>query len=499
MRNRTTSHRRAAVLLALLALTAGCAPTRPQYYSGLRAGRLEAYRRWESQSQEELTRPSIEGKLNLEEAVRLSLLYSPQLQAALEQRKVAHGRIEEAYSSVLPTVDLNANYTRLDQVTTIDLGVDSFQMGAKDNYSYQVRVTQPLFKGGAVSIARRAARVYSYLSDETINATAQSVIFQVAAAYYDTVLAEHLIGVQEAALEFAQANLKDVEARRRHGAAREYDVLRARVDVSNVEADLSEQRNQRDIASTRLLRAIGASQRSSVELTTDVTYEETSPDFLDAVRTAFENRPDIYKAALSLDLQQEAVNEAYTHYWPRLEAYYWHLWAKPDPHESNVIAWGRQWQAGLSLTWPLFDGLAREGKIIQQEALLSQAAIMLSDSEEQAIQEIRNAVLQLQNAEEIVRSQKLNVDQAERALELAQVGYREGANTQLEVLDARAALTRTQGLYYSALHRHVKARLDLRRAKGILGPRAGSQELANSGYLADPQGVPPGLPENETP
>ena len=470
-----------------LLLATGCAPSRARYYSGLRASRLQAYHRWERQNREELTRPKIEGELSLEEAVRLSLEYSPQLQAALEGKARARGRLIEAYSEALPTVEVSADYTRLDQVFSVDLGVESFQVGDKDNYSYRIRITQPLFKGGTIPIAQRSARLFSYLSDEVVRGTAHNVIFQVARAYYDTLLAEHLIEVQEAALESAQAHLKDVDVRRQQGVATEYDVLRARVDVSNVQADLIEQRNRLDLARTSLLRAIGVSQRSSIELTTDLSYQEIAPDFFEAVKGAFENRPDIYQAVLNLDLQHEAVNEAYTHYLPRLEAYYWRLWAKPDPHVASMIEWGRQWQAGLSLTWTLFDGLAREGKIIQQNALLRQRQILLSDAEEQAIQEIRNAVLELQNAEELVQSQGLNLDRAQRALKLVQIGYREGVNTELEVLDGGAALTRTRGLYHTALHRHVAARLDLQRAMGILGPRGGTQgvpeQIGIPGYI----------------
>ena len=406
--------------------------------------------------------------------MRLALRYNPQLQAAVEEKERARGRILEAYSTALPRLDVSAGYTRLDQVNSVSTGTTTFEVGDRDNYSFQVQVTQPLYRGGAIGIALRAARLFSYLSDERVRGTAQSVVYQVAQAYYDTALAERLIEVQQAALESAEANQEDVRLSRLHGFATEYDVVRARVDVANVEAELLEQTNRRDLARIRLLRGMGASQQSSVELTTAISYEKAEPDFFDAVRTAFQTRPEIYQAALNLDLQQEALNEAYTHYLPNVDAYYRNLWSRPEPRQ-NRVEWGRQWQAGVMITWPLFDGLAREGRIIQQKALLRQAGILLSDSEEQAIQEISNALLELQNADELVRLQELNVGRAERALELVRAGYREGVNTQLEVLDAQAALTRTRGLCQTALHRHVSARLDLQRAVGILGPPAGSQ------------------------
>jgi hypothetical protein len=70
--------------------------------------------------------------------------------------------------------------------------------------------------------------------------------------YYDVVLANHLYEVQVEALDFAQANLKDVIAREQAGVAIPFDELRARVEVSNVEADMIQQRNKLNRSRTAL-------------------------------------------------------------------------------------------------------------------------------------------------------------------------------------------------------------------------------------------------------
>jgi outer membrane protein TolC len=208
-----------------------------------------------------------------------------------------------------------------------------------------------------------------------------------------------------------------------------------------------------------------------------------SPVYEEAVEEAFASRPELYQAELDLRLQKETLRGYYADYWPDLEAWAWHTWAKPDPHEATNIAWDRQWQAGLRLTWELFDGLRREGRIVQQKAALRQSAIHLTDTEQAVLQEVRNAVLDLNDAEELVESQRLNLERANEALRLVSIGAREGVNTPLEVLDARSALTHARGLYYQALHTHSMARLAYRRAVGLLGPAPGVGEV--------PQECPP--------
>jgi outer membrane protein TolC len=249
------------------------------------------------------------------------------------------------------------------------------------------------------------------------------------------------------------------------------------VDVSNTQADLSEQKRLRDISRTGLLRALGVDQDSQVDLVTPLTYDDQEPpSFAQAVQAAFYNRPDIYQAAIALDLQELALRDAKTRWWPRLDAYFWDMLASPDPHGSSG-SWGTQWQAGLGLMWTAFDGLAREGRIIQQQALLRQSEIQLDDAEQQVLLELRDALLELQSARELVESQKLNLERANRALELVIEAYNVKVRTEVEVLDAQAALTRAKALHYGALHRHASAKLALRRAMGFLSPPPGAESV----------------------
>ncbi len=135
--------------------------------------------------------------------------------------------------------------------------------------------------------------------------------------------------------------------------------------------------------------------------------------------------------------------------------------------------WGDAWTAGVTVRWPLFDGLRREGRVQREKATLNQKKIQLTDTEEQALLEIRQAVLNVRSAAEFVGSQGLNRAKAREALGLVEVGYREGINSEVEVTDARAAFTKAIGLYYQAVYDHKIAGLDLQKAVGTLGPSAG--------------------------
>jgi len=459
----------------------GCFPPRSEVYSELNRSRLSAYTQWQRETREEEKLPRMQGDLSVEDAIKVALTYSPTLAAVLEEKEKARGQVLRAYGEALASVDLKADYTRFDQVSSFESPFGSFAFGDVNNWSYQVSVTQPLYKGGSIPAAIRGAQLMRFLSDEAVRQAVQDVILAVARAYDDVLLAERLHEVQEQALVFAEANLKDVMAREKAGLAMPFDTLRARVEVSNVQADLIRQRNLLNRARAALFLAMGVSQRSVVALTDELTYVPMEPSFDQAVKTAFMNRPELYQGELDVRLQEEALRVYRSDYLPSLEAWGWHKWAKPDPHDSLNIEWDTQWMAGLRLTWALFDGLRREGRIVRQKAQLRQSAIRLSDTEQRILEEIRSAIYDVYDARELVESQRLNIERANEALRLVTVGAAEGVNTELEVLDARSALTRARGLYYQALHAHATARLALQRAMGLLGPPPGAERVPERG------------------
>jgi len=470
-----------AAVAAVFALNgAGCFPSRESAYSDVRGSRLHSYALWRGEAELANALPRAAGNLSIEDSVRLALAYSPTLQSIVQEQEKARGQVWTALSDALPAVDFAADYTRLDQVSTVNFGGSSVQVGSRDNWSYQVNVTQPLFRG-SLSYALTGARLFQCLTDEKVRQAVQDVVFQVAVAYYDAVLAQHLYQVQVEALQFAEANLRDVSVRQEAGVAIPFDVLRARVEVSNVQADMIQQRNTMNRARTALFKGMGVSQKSDVTLTGELAYNPTTPDLEEAVRTAYMNRPELYQGEFDLRFQRAALQVLRSKYLPELEAWGTQLWAEPNPHDSSDLGWGRRWTAGLRLRWTLFDGLLREGNIIQQKAVLRQSQIRLADTEQAVVQQVANAMLDLADADELVRSQQLNLERANEALRLVTIGAQEGVNTELEVLDARSALTRARGLYYTALHSHVVACLTLQQAIGMMAPPTGQGTVPKEG------------------
>lgn len=446
----------------------GCVSSE-QFYQEVSLSRDAAYRQWKSRREiQKESQIRISGRLSMEDCLKLTLVNNKALQRVVQEKEIARGERLKSYSAILPTVGLSGDYTRLDEVASFDIDGQTVALGDVDNYSAGLRVTQPLFAGGSIPAKINAGKLFSLLADQTVRAAAQEVIFSASQGYYDVLLSQHLFEISADAVRSAQAHLDSVKQRRQGGVASDFDVLRAEVELSNFHAELIQNKNAINVAKVQLLRIMGVSQDSDFVLSDTLVYTPSGMTMEAAVERAFRNRPDLFGRHFDIKLQKELLDIARSRYWPSISGFYEKTWARPDPRNNTRIEWGRAWQMGVVATLPIFDGLSREGEIIQQKARLKQAQIDLIDAEETTLFELTKALLNIEDAAEFVESQRLNLTRAEEGSRLADIGYREGINTQVEVIDAESALTRAMSLYYQAIYSHIIAKLDLQKAMGVL-------------------------------
>jgi outer membrane protein len=450
----------------------GCVDS-DKYYEDVGLSRETAFRQWKSRKErQEKSQPVINGQLNVADCMKLALVNNKVLQRVIQEKEIARGERLKSYSAILPSVDLTGNYTRLDEVTSFEIetpaGKEKIQFGDVDTYSAVLTVTQPIYAGGSIPARINSAKLMSLLTDETVRAAVQDVVYAAEHAYYDVLLSQHLLNISTDAVRSAQAHLENVKQRQRGGVAADFDVLRAEVELSNFQAEYIQNKNAINIAEANLIKIMGVSQDSDFVLSDKLLYVPSSTTMEQAVETAYRNRPDLLGKEFDIKMQKELLKVARSQYFPMISGFYSNNWAKPDPHNLLEIEWGHAWQAGLQANVPIFDGFQREGDIVAQKARLKQGQIDLIDAEETTLFELTKAQLGIENAAEFIESQELNLTRAQEGLRLAEVGYKEGTNTQVEMIDAQAALTTAKANHYQAIYAHIIAKLDLQKAMGTL-------------------------------
>lgn len=454
--------------VGLLLMLAGCL-SKEAVFNDIYASRKAAYESWKSQKENQDKQPLLKGPLSINTAVELAVRNNKELLAMQLEIEAASGRVMEAASAAIPRLRLEDSFRRQNRRSESN----GAPFGARDSYQQDLVLSQPLFHGGAIWAGIRGSQLYAYIAEQRVATTRQTVVFDTTRQYYDVLLAEQLVKVSQGDHDQSVAHLRDVEKKRAAGVSSEYDVLRAQVDVSNVDAQLIERQNQLHLAVTTLLKTMGVSLESKVTMSDQLTYAPYTESLDDAVKAAYENRPEILQAELAVRLNREAWREAIAGYLPQIDGNFTRTWARPTPIDSTVDKWGKSWSAGVTASLPLFD-LSIPARVRQADASLRQSVIQLAGQEEQVLLDVKQALYNLQDATTLVQSQQDNLRRAKEAERLVKAGYDAGVNTELEVLDARQASSQSQAFYYQAVARYEQARLQLERAKGMLKNNVGA-------------------------
>jgi len=155
---------------------------------------------------------------------------------------------------------------------------------------------------------------------------------------------------------------------------------------------------------------------------------------------------------------------------PRLEFRGGYGWKDFETGDTSLD--GKEWNAGLFLSFPFFDGMKTRGRVAQAESDLRSIRIDEGKLSDSIALQARQAMNALQESKEIVDALSGTVRQAEKLLFLSEKGYELGVKIRLEVEDAELKLQQARGNLSQAWRDYRAARVNLLWVMGVLGESA---------------------------
>ncbi len=345
--------------------------------------------------------------------------------------------------------------------------VRGLPFGRPNTYVSLFQVTQPLFAGGRISGARNAAQHAQAATEHQLNETEADIVLQVRVAYLNVVLAQRLRTIAADGRRIAAEHLRQVDLFRQAGTASEFDLLRARVDLENREPAVVQAENLARVAMLELKRLVNLPADAPVTLTS--TFD-TQPVEVDegALANLIADRPALLAAREMVALRQAGLKSATGEWFPTVAAQanlaFYAYPAKVAP--PGFSQWRKDWSLALAVSWPLFDGFARNGRVSEARALLSEARSQQAMLEEALRVELSQAVGDYQTAVAQLRARQETSRLAQETNDLADLRYRNGLATQLEASDAALVLDQARVNEVQALADYVKSLARLERLGG---------------------------------
>jgi outer membrane protein len=414
-------------------------------------------------------------RVTLEDAQARAEQASHRLAEARAREAAAQAAADIRAAADRPLVSASAGYTRTNHVTPFfvpTLGGGSLQAiypDVPDNYRTRLDLQWPIYTGGRADALERAARAEASASSADVAAAQADLRLEVARAFWALVTARATALVLQEGVTRAQANVRDVSERFKVGLIPPNEVASAEAQESRQRMLLIDARNQRDVSSSELARLIGIDVLGpAIEPAAELEAPPAPATVADARALFTQARAArAERKALEQRIQagEEQLTAARAGSLPTVAIVSGIDYARPNPRIfPRAERWDDSWDAGINLSWNVWDGGRTRSEVAQAGSLITAARQRLEEFDSLVALEVRQRQLEIDSGRAAVAAAGDGVRAAAEARRVVAERYQVGVATQAEVLDAEFAL--------------LQAELDRTRAQA--GVRLAEARLARS-------------------
>jgi outer membrane protein len=321
----------------------------------------------------------------------------------------------------------------------------SLGFGAKNQYNVGLAFSQNLFAGGRISAQNAVANAGRRSADIELTAQRAQLRLDVTQAYFDAALADRLVALAESSAVQTDNVLKQTKLARTVGNVSEFELLRAQVSSANQRPIVIQRQSDREVAYLRLKQLLNLPLDSPVELTTAVDDSAATNIALESIGitsdTAAIDRATVKQAAEAIDAQRGLLKVAKAQRLPTLSltSQYGKV-AFPLTGLPQSGSFRTNWTIGVASQVPLFTGGRIKGDQLVAEANVREAQARYDQLREFAALDSRVTINNLLQARAAWQASLGTAEQAARAYSIAEVRYKEGISTQIELNDSRILL-----------------------------------------------------------
>ncbi len=407
--------------------------------------------------------------LTLADALRIAEARSETLAEARAGETRAEADSIRANSARLPQVNFTGSYDRTlasefsgvfdsssggsssssssDSTSNVDFSKLPF--GQRNVYRATVSASQALYTGGRVGAQRQQAALGEKNAALATDGALAQLQLEVTKAFYDSALADRLVVIAESGLAQAVAAYEQTKQGYDAGRLPEFDLLRAEVARDNQRPVVIRRRADRDTAYLRLRQLLKMPAPEPLSLTVDLEGAALTPPepFVAGLAASTAEPPKASRAQVLqsdtlVQIREAAIAVARSERLPSVNVTT--SYGKVGYPSSGVIPGFDDFRTnatvGVQVSVPVFTGFRLKGDALAATADLAGAEAQRNQTKALAGLDTETAIKELSAAEAAWEATAGTIQQAERAYQIADLRFREGLSTQLELSDSRLSL-----------------------------------------------------------
>ena len=417
--------------------------------------------------------------ITLQQAIQLALKHNPKVVAARLELRKASAQVREAFGTALPSVSLSGQYSwnverpvfffpdfRTGEIRPITVG-------SEHSFVTRLQLTQTLFNATAFTVVQNSY-LYAQVAEQQYQQTLSDVTVEVTQAFYQALLAREMEKVLESSYRRMQEFARQVSVLYQEGLVSEYEHLRAQVAVDVIEPQVREARQRYEDAVARLKLVMGMPVTKSIEpigsFAVDTTFH--LPPEAEVLARVAEHHYGLQAMRTQMEIADKVVDLYQSEFLPMLFLFGQYTYqGQSDVFRLNAFQTAKSAAVGLQLSFSLFNGFQSTARVQQARLDYQKLETMVKQTEDALRMQARSLLHRYAIALNKWRAQQKTLQTAQKGYQIAQVRYREGIGTQLEVFDAENNVRQVQLQELQAAYEVISIQTQLRALMGELGQK----------------------------
>jgi len=326
----------------------------------------------------------------------------------------------------------------------------------RNYYDAKVRTSMPLVNVDIKhqkDIQTQATR----MSEVEIIVYKRELVKEIKSAYYMYLSVLESIKIYENSLTLAKEGKRVNEKLLAAGKGLPAYVLRSDAEIADVEAKLTVAKQKSKNAQFYFNALLNRAEETPIVVEESAKVQVNAEDL---INKNSENREELKSLAMYIELQEMVEKMNKQVYIPKLSGFV-DLGSQAEGMRFNKNS--TYYMAGLQLSFPIFSANRNKLKIEESKIAVSQAQNSLAQAKQQLSLAVHVAENDVISSLKSYESAKVQLEAAASYQRLIQHGFREGNNTYIETVDARAQYTNAQLAYNIAGYKVLLAATKLER------------------------------------
>lgn len=398
----------------------------------------------------------------LEDCINNAIKYNPSIWAAIYNAEAYKTRVGQAWANYFPSISVGLQASRSGSKYTGG-GPMGFAMKQYTTMGYipTLSADMLLFDFGKTKanadMAKRTYEAYQEDTKETIN----TVIYNIKSAYYNILFAQAQVQVYEDTVADYELQLNQAIGFYRYGKKPKLDVVTAEYNLGKAKLNLVSAKNTLNVAKIELSTIMGVPEYTNYELSDRLTLNLFDVTEEDAIKTAYEVRPELVMAKKSADAAKMNLRATRREFMPDLGLY--GSYTNGIGHEYDQ----KSAQVGVALNYSALNVLKLKKQVDQASAEYKKAIAEYEETKNTVYYNVKKSYMDLETVKESIVIAKLALDQAKEQYRQVTGRYKAGVGDAIELKDGENTYLNARLDFYNAMLNYNTTAANLEKEIGI--------------------------------